>query len=328
MRAIECARYGPPEVLRLREVELPVPRDNEVRIRICAAIVTPSDCAFRKAEPFIIRLIYGLTKPRNSRTGVEFAGEIDAVGRTATGFKVGDRVYGMSPHRFGAHAEYVCLPAEAVIAPMPANASYEDAACLSDGPPTALTFLRDTAGIRSGRKVLVNGASGAVGAAAVQLAKHYGAEVTGVCSAANAELVRSLGADRVVDYARTDFTAEGRSYDIIFDAVGKSSFLRCRKALTPRGVYLSTVPSLGLMLSLLTTAAGRGRKAKFTAAGLKQNAENFRFLGSLFAAGRLRSVIDRRYTLAQIADAHRYVDTGRKKGSVVIDCGTDPAAGL
>lgn len=318
MKAIVWTKYGNPDVLKLREVEQPDPKGNEVRIRIHAAVITPSDCAFRKADPFMIRFMYGLTKPKTTTQGVEFAGEVEAVGREVSLFKKGDQVYGLSPNHFGAHAEYICLPEEKVLTLKPVNATYEETAAVCDGAPTALIFLRDQANIQKGQKVLINGASGAVGAYAVQLAKYYGAEVTGVCSTANVDLVKSLGADKVIDYTRQDFSKDRDSYDIIFDAIGKSSFKKCKNSLKAKGVYLSTVPALATMLQMLWTSKFSDKKVKFTTAGLKQNKANLMFLKDLVEAGRIKPVIDRRYPLEKIADAHRYVETGRKKGNVII----------
>jgi NADPH:quinone reductase-like Zn-dependent oxidoreductase len=318
MRAIVCSKYGKPEVLLLSEVDKPEPKDNEVRIKLHAAIVTPSDCAFRKADPFIIRLMYGLRRPKHTILGVEFAGEIDAVGKSVTAFQVGDHVSGISPTTFGAYAEYVCLPEAGTLASLPVNANYEEAAGLCDGGLTALIFLRDTARLQPGQKILINGASGSVGAYAVQLAKYFGAEVTGVCSSTNAAFVKSLGADQVIDYTQVDFAKSGRTYDVIFDAVGKRSFSQCRGSLSAKGVYLTTVPSLGIMLQMLWTSKIGSKKAKFTASGLQQKKENLVFLAELFETGQMKAVIDRRYPLEQMAEAHRYVETGRKKGNVVI----------
>lgn len=327
MKAIVCAKYGTPEVLQLKEVEKPTPKDNEVQIRIHAAVVTPSDCAFRKADPFMIRFMYGLLRPKHTIFGVELAGEIESVGKEVTSFKAGDQVFGISPKTFGTYAEYICLPEAAVVAIKPANATYEDAVGVSDGATTALTFLRDKAKIQSGQKVLINGASGAVGAYAVQLAKYYGAEVTGVCSTANVQLVKSLGADKVIDYTQVDFTKSGHTYDVIFDAIGKSSFTRCKGSLKQRGIYLSTAPTPGMMLQMLWTSKIGTKRAIFTAAGLNQSKENLVYLKDLFEAGKIKSVIDRRYPLEQIAEAHRYVETGRKKGNVVITVDIKPNRG-
>ncbi|TYP69373.1 NAD(P)-dependent alcohol dehydrogenase [Paenibacillus methanolicus] len=317
MRAIVCSTYGSPDVLSLQDVEIPSPKDNEVRIRIHAAAVTPSDCAFRKADPVIIRLMYGLTKPRYPVMGVELAGQIESVGKAVTQFKAGDEVFGISPRSFGAYAEYVCLPENVPLAVKPRNMSYEQAVGICDGALTSLVFLRDVARIERGQSLLINGASGAVGVYAIQLAAFFGADVTGVCSASNAEFVRSLGAHRVIDYTQADFTRSGR-YDVIFDAVGKSSFSRCKGALQPNGIYLTTVPTPAILLRTARGAIGGGKKAKFTATGLRQNKENLLFLKELAESGAIRPVIDRRYPLEQIAEAHRYVETGRKKGNVVI----------
>ncbi|OXS58068.1 NAD(P)-dependent alcohol dehydrogenase [Cohnella sp. CIP 111063] len=321
MKAIVCTKYGTPEVLRLQEVEKPVPKSNEVRIKVRAGTVGPSDCAFRKSDPLLIRFIYGFRKPKYSILGAELAGEVESVGAGVASFKAGDQVFGLSAKTFGVYAEYMCLPEAAPLIVKPAGLTYEEAVAVCDGALTALTFLRDKAKVRSGQRVLINGASGAVGIYAVQLAKHYGAEVTGVCSAANAELVKTMGADRVIDYGKEDFTASGQTYDVIFDAVGKRTYGQCKRALTPKGIYLSTVPSASILFNMLRTAASGGRKAIFATAGLMQNKENLAFISELCDTGALRPVIDRRYPLEQTAEAHRYVDTGRKKGNVVIVIG-------
>lgn len=318
MRAITCAGYGPPEVLQLQDLAMPSPKDNDVLIKVHAAVVTPSDCAFRKGDPFIVKLIYGLTRPRLSTQGVEFAGQIEAIGKGVTLFRAGDPVFGMSPDRFGAHAEYLCLPEDKPLVTTSPQMSYEEAVGICDGATTALTFLRDKANVQSGQAVLINGASGSVGAYAVQLAKVFGAHVTGVCSTANIDLVQSLGADEVIDYTKVDFTRADSAYDVIFDAVGKSAFSRCKRALMPGGVYLSTVPSLGIVAQMAWTSLRGGKRAIFATAGLMQSKANLNFLKQLFEAGAIRAVIDRRYPLAQMAEAHRYVETGRKKGSVII----------
>lgn len=319
MKAIVCAQYGSPDVLQFKEVAKPTPKDDEVLIKIHAAVVGPSDCAFRKADPFMIRLIYGLRKPKFTIFGVEFAGEIEAVGKDVTSFKKGDPVFGLSPNTLGAHAEYMCLPEAKPMVTKPTNATYEEAVGVCDGATTALTFLRDVAKVQRGQKVLINGASGAVGAYAVQLAKYFGAEVTGVSSANNVELVKSLGADKVIDYTKTDFTKTGQTYDVIFDAIGKSSFSACKGALTQTGVYLSTAPTLGIIFQMLWTSKIGSKKAKFATAGLMQNKDNLNYLKELVEAGKIKAVIDRRYPLEQMAEAHKYVDTGRKKGNVIIN---------
>ena len=242
VKAIVYTEYGPPDVLQIKEVERPVPRDDEVLIRVHETIVTATDCINRKGEPFLSRFGTGLISPKII-LGTEVGGEIEAVGKDVTSFKVGDRVFGSSDISFGAHAEYICLPGDGVMALKPANITYGEAAVICDGGLTASHFLRDRADIRSGQEVLVNGASGSVGTAAVQLAKHFGAEVTGVCSTRNLELVRSLGADKVIDYTKEDFTRRGESYDIIFDTVAKSSFSRCKGSQTSSATTTSTTTS-------------------------------------------------------------------------------------
>ncbi|MBD0379903.1 NAD(P)-dependent alcohol dehydrogenase [Paenibacillus sedimenti] len=318
MRAIVCTKYGSPDVFRLQEIEKPIPKDHEVRIKIHAATTGPADCAFRKGDPFMVKLIYGLRRPKYPILGAELAGEIEAVGKHVTRFQVGDQVYGLSAKTFGAYAEYKCLPEDIPLAIKSAAMSYEEAVAVCDGALTALTFLRDQAKLRRGQKVLINGASGAVGIYSVQLAKYMGAEVTGVCSTANVELVKSHGADKVIDYTREDFTKTGQAYDVIFDAVGKRSFAQCKGSLTQRGVYLSTVPSLSLLFHMLRTAVPGGKKAIFVTAGLMQNQANLIFLKELYESGNIKAVIDRRYPLEQVAEAHRYVEKGHKKGNVVI----------
>ncbi len=320
MKSIVCTKYGPPEVLQLKEIEKPAPRDNEVLIRVYAALVTPADCAFRKGEPFISRFFSGLQKPKFI-PGDEIAGEIEAVGKDVTVFKKGDRVFGSSGLTYGAHAEYKCLPEGEALALKPANLSYGEAAAVCYAGLTALPFLRDKANIQGGQKILINGASGAIGTFAVQLAKYYGAEVTGVCSTANVELVKSLGAEKVIDYTREDFTKTGQTYDIIFDVVAKSSFSRCKNSLNQNGIYLTTFPSPGVMLQMLWTSKFSRKKAIFTATGLRPPGEKARdliFLKELAEAGKIKSVIDKSYPLEDIAKAHIYVEKGHKRGNVII----------
>ncbi len=319
MKAIVSTKYGPPDVLQLKEVEKPAAKDNEVLIRINTTTVTAADGMMRKGDPFVGRFYSGLTSPRRSIPGVEFAGEIESVGKDVRLFKQGDQVFGETT-ALGCYAEYVCLSEEEVLTTKPTNMTYEKAVPVCGGALTALNFLRK-GNIQSGQKVLIYGASGSVGTFAVQLAKYFGAEVTGVCSTTNLEMVKSLGADKVIDYTKEDFTKSGQTYNIIFDTVGKSSFSRCKGLLTQKGVYLSAVLDLPLLLQMLWTSMIGSKKAKFSATGLRPVPERLIFLKELkelFKAGKIKSVIDRRYPLEQIAEAHRYVDKGHKKGNVVI----------
>ena len=320
MKAIVCTNYGPPEVLQLKEVEKPFPNDDEVLIKIHASTVTAVDCSFRKGKPFIGRFFNGLMRPKNPIPGTELAGEIEAVGKDVKRFKVGDRVFGTTLNS-GACAEYICLPEEgATLAIQPANMTYEEAVGC-DGALTALPFLRDTGNIQSGQKVLIYGASGSVGTAAVQLASYFGAEVTGVCSTTNLELVKSLGADKVIDYTKEDFTKSGQTYDIIFDTVGKFSFSRGKSSLKQRGVYLEAALTPAILPQMLWTSKIGSKKAMIAFTGLRPASERSKdliILKELIEAGKFQAVIDRRYPLEQIAEAHRYVEKGHKKGNVVI----------
>ena len=321
MKAIVCTEYGTPDVLQLGEVEKPTPKDNEVLIRVYATTVTAAHGMMRKGRPFIGRLFTGLTRPKNPIPGTELAGEIEAVGKDVELFEVGDQVFGETGVGSGCYAEYICLPKGEPLAIKPANLTYGEAAAVLDGASTALHFLRDKGNIQSGQDVLINGASGSVGTSAVQLARYFGAEVTGVCSTTNLELVKSLGADKVIDYTREDFTQTGPTYDIIFDTVGKSSFSRCKGSLKQRGVYLSTVPTLAIYPQMLWTSKIGSKRAIIAAAGLRSSSEKTKglvFLKELLEAGEIKPVIDRRYPLEQTAEAHRYVDKGHKKGNVVI----------
>lgn len=320
MNAIVYTTYGPPAVLHRKVVATPTPKDNEVLIRIHAAAVTTTDCNLRQGDN-LMRLAFGLRRPRRPILGTEFAGEIEATGNDVTRFHVGDQIYAATGAGFGAHAEYICLPEDGALARKPANASYAEAAAICEGGLTALPFLRDKGKIQPGHRVLINGASGAVGTSAVQLAKHVGAEVTGVCGPTNVELVKSLGAETAIDYTREDFTQTGQNYDIIFDAVGKSSFARCKGLLAPNGVYLATVPSLALFSHVLWTSRSGGKKAMVAATGMRpahDQASDLLVLTELTEAGAFRPVVDRCYPVDQIAEAHRHVETGHKKGHVVV----------
>jgi NADPH:quinone reductase-like Zn-dependent oxidoreductase len=322
MKAIVYTQYGSPNVLQLKDVEKPAPKDNEGLINVHATTVTPGDCKLRsyKNIPTVFWLIYriqvGLTKPKKTILGCELAGEIEAVGNNVTRFKPGDQVFAATTFGPGTYTEYVCMPEDGPVALKPANMTYEEAAAVPFGALSALTFLRNMAHTQSGHNVLINGASGSVGSFAVQLAKYFGANVTGVCSAANIDMVKSLGADTVIDYTKEDFTQNGQTYDIIFDAVGKSSFSQCKSTLTQNGIYLSTLPTLALLLNMLRTSIVGSKKAVFGVN--EEKAEDLMFLTELGEAGKLQPVIDTRYPLEQIAEAHRYVEKGHKKGNLVI----------
>jgi NADPH:quinone reductase-like Zn-dependent oxidoreductase len=309
MKAIICTKYGSPEVLQIKEIEKPVPKDNEVLIKIYASTVTASDCIvrnFKEISPFKSKmpllmwisglLFLGFNKPRKPILGLELAGEIEAIGKDVKRFKIRDQVFAFPFMAFGANAEYACMSENGLLALKPPNVSYEEAAAIPVGGNLALHFLRK-ANIRQGQKVLIYGASGANGTFAVQLAKYFGADVTGVCSTANAVLVKNLGADRVIDYTEKDFTKAGEKYDIIFDAVGKLTKPCGKKALTQKGRFVSVV--------------GQGGPSK-------PNIEDLLFLKELVETEKIKMVIDRRYPLKQVADAHRYVEKGHKKGNVVI----------
>ncbi len=321
MKAIVCTKYGPPEVLQLREVEKPAPRDNEVLVKIHATTVHIGDWRLRSfAIPPMFRLAFrlmmGFRGPRKKILGSELSGEIEAVGKDVKRFKEGDQVFGDAGGVLGTYAEYVCLPEKATLAIKPGGMTHEEAAATT-GSALQAWYFTGKAGIQSGQEVLVNGASGALGTFVVQFAKRLGAEVTGVCSTANVELVKSIGADAVIDYTKEDFTRNGKTYDAIFDAVGKSSFSRCRGALEPKGIYLSSLPTLAGFLQDAWTSLAGGKRVRLIGIP-KTRSEELALFGELSTAGKLKPVIDRSYPLEQMVEAHRYVDTGRKKGNVVI----------
>lgn len=321
MKAIVCTKYGPPEVLHLREVEKPNPKPNEVLIKVYATTVTTADV---NARGFVFvpsgfkpmaRLVFGLTKPRNPILGSELTGEIEAVGEDVKVFHKGDQVFGLTAGH-GAYAEYKIMPEDGVLAIKPKNLSFEEAAAIPFGALTALFFLRDKGNVQRGQKVLINGASGGVGTAAVQLAKHMGAEVTGVCSTTNIDLVKSLGADKVIDYTQDDFTNNGDTYDAILDMVGNITFARSKSSLKEKGIFLAGTGGPSTIVQMLWTSITGGKR--IIAGPGSPCKEDLVFLRELVEAGKIRPVIDRCYPLEQIAEAHRYVDKGHKKGNVVI----------
>jgi NADPH:quinone reductase-like Zn-dependent oxidoreductase len=315
MRAVAFDRYGPPDVLRIEDLERPLPKADEVLIRVHATTVNRSDTGLRSAEYFVARLATGLRRPRRRILGNELAGQVEAVGAAVTEFNVGERVFGIGS---GTNAEFVCVSESGTLAHMPTDMSYDQAAAVCDGGCTALSFLRQ-AGVRKGQRILIYGASGSIGTASVQLAKHIGADVTAVCDTRNVEVVRSLGADSVIDYLQEDFTKNGQTYDAILDAVGKLSATRSRRSLKPGGVYLTagSAESLGrvLLVALWTKLVGR-RKVKLGIARYRK--EDILFLKELIEAGHYRPVIDRFYPLEDVVEAHGYVDTQQKTGNVVL----------
>jgi NADPH:quinone reductase-like Zn-dependent oxidoreductase len=319
MKAAVYGRYGSPDVVTVNDIPKPVPRDDEVLVRIHAATVGVVDSLARRGAPVYARVHFGLWRPRFAVLGCDFAGQIEAAGPAVTRFAVGDQVFGTTAPRFGAHAQYACLSEEAAVAPKPASLTYAEAAALVDG--TAVCFVRDKAGLQRGQSILINGASGAVGSTAVQLARHFGATVTGVCSGASTELARKLGADTVIDYTAADFTQTGQTYDVIFDVAGQSSFSRCRAVLNRGGVYLTTAPSPAILLQMPWTSRFGARRAVVAFTGLRAPSEKRKdllYVKELTEASALAPVIDASYPLRRITDAHRHVDAGHKKGNVVV----------
>jgi NADPH:quinone reductase-like Zn-dependent oxidoreductase len=322
MKAIIYTKYGSPDVLELQEIEKPTPKDNEVLVKVHAAATNPADWHLMRAEPFLARLENGLLKPKHTRLGADVAGRVEAAGRNVTQFRVGDEVFGELPlNALGSFAEYVCV-GEEFLALKPANLSFEEAAAVPLAAFTALQGLRDKGQIKAGQKVLINGASGGVGTFAVQIAKSFGTEVTGVCSTRNFEMVRSIGADHVIDYTQEDFTNTGRQYDLIFDAVGNRSVAQLKRALTPTGIAsiagFTSLPLLFQTMFLGPLVSRKEGKQVGLMATAKANKKDLLFLKELLETNKIKPVIDRTYPLSQVADAIRYLETGRARGKVVI----------
>lgn len=321
MKAIVLTKYGQAENLRLKEVAIPKPKADEVLVKVFASTVTTADAMMRKAEPFIVRFFMGFSKPRKDILGTGFAGKVVSVGEEVSTLKVGDEVFGESGLNFGANAEYVTVAADGVIMKKPDFLSYEEAATLSDGPLTSFNFLKNVGEIEIGQQVLINGASGSLGTAAIQIAKYYGATVTAVCSQKNFELVKSLGADEVIDYTTTDFTKNGKQYDIIYDTVGKLSFVNLRRSLTTNGKYLSPVLNGSILWAMVWISRFSSQKALFTATGLEDAVKLKNYLNKILDImenDHLKVVIDKTLPLASAAEGHAYVDTGRKRGNVIL----------
>jgi len=321
MKAIVCTKYGSPDVLQFREVEKPTPKDNEVLIKIFATTVNRTDCAILRAEPFFSRFVTGIFKPKKPIPGTEFAGKIEAVGKNVTSFKVGDKVFGFDDSGSGSHAQYMTILEDKALTTIPRNMTYEQAAASTEGAHYAYNFIKKV-NLKSGQKVLVNGATGAIGSAAVQLLTYFGANVTAVCNTKNIELVKSLGADRVIDYTKEDFTKDNQKYNFVFDTVGKSSFAKCKPLLQSGGIYISS--DLGYMaqnifLPLITPIIKPMIGNKKTVFPIPTDCKgSILLIKKLIEEGKFKTVIDREYPLEKIVEAYRYVEKGQKTGNVVI----------
>ncbi len=321
MKAIVCTKYGPPDVLQLKEVEKPVPKDNEVVIKVCATTVNRTDCATLRAKPFFARLFTGIFKPKKQIPGTEFAGIIEAVGKNVTSLKAGEKVFGFDDRGLGSHAQYMTIAEDKVLTTIPRNITYEQAAASTEGAHYAYNFINKV-NIKSGQKVLVNGATGAIGSAAVQLLKYFDVNVTAVCNTENIELVKSLGADKVIDYTKEDFTKDEAKYNFVFDTVGKSSFAKCKPLLQPGGIYISSDLGylaqnvfLPLITPIIKPLIGNKKTVFPFPTDIKRTVL---LIKKLIEEGKFKAVIDRKYPLEQIVDAYKYVETGQKTGNVVI----------
>jgi len=320
MKAMNCVKKDYPEVFKPIQTATPLIKDNEVLIRNSATLATASDCITSSGSSALAG-IFSFKKSKEKIMGIEFAGVVEAVGKGVKSFKVNDCVYGSTGLSYGAYAEYIKMKEDAVLLVKPEQVDFDEAVCLCDGGLTAYNFLKDVAKLEGGQKVLIYGASGAVGTYAVQLAKYFGAEVTGVCSVKNWNMMKELGADQVIDYTTEDFTKNNQTYDVIFDAVGKLSYSKCKNSLTSKGIYMTTMPSLAILLLMLYTSLRKGRKAEFSATGLKKAEERItwlKLLAKLSEEGKIKAVIDRYYPLEQMNEAHKYVGIGHKTGNVVI----------
>lgn len=324
MKAVVATAYGDHNVLQVREIEKPQPKENEVIVRIMASAATTADTMMLTGKPLIARLFVGLRKPKHPVPGTGFAGIIDQVGENVSRFRVGDRVFGETTLAFGTNAEFVAVPENGVMLPMPENLPYEEAANFCDGHLTSYNFLKEVASLVPGQRILINGASGSLGTSAIQIAKYFGAHVTGVCSGKNTGLVKSLGADEVIDYQKEDFTQGEEKYDFVYDTVGKSSFRSCKPVLKEGGVYLSPVLKFSLLLQMILTSVTGSKKAKFEATGANSDDKLRGLLTQvmdIYHDGKLKTIIDRQFPLEKLAEAHRYIAGGHKKGNVVIVVG-------
>ena len=321
MKAIVATGYGTPDVLQLQEVDRPEPKANEVLVKVKTSAATTADAMMRTGKPYIARLFVGLTKPKHPIPGTGFAGVVEAVGKEVTKFNAGDQVFGETTLGFSANAEYLTISENGVILPLPENIDFSEAANFCDGHLTSFNFLKAIAQIQAGQNVLINGASGSLGTSAVQIAKYFGAKVTAVCSTQNSGLVKSLGADKVIDYRQEDFTKSNEQYDYVYDTIGKSTFRQCKDILKPNGVYLSPVLQFSLLIAMIKTAITGGKKAKFAATGANADDKLRDMLAevlNIYKAGKLQTIIDRQFPLEKLDEAHRYIHTGRKKGNIVI----------
>ncbi|MCG6186926.1 NAD(P)-dependent alcohol dehydrogenase [Maribellus maritimus] len=321
MKAIIATGYGAPDVLKMQQVDKPQPKENDVLVKVHASSATTADGMMRTGKPYFGRLMTGITKPKHAIPGTGFAGVVENVGKKVATFKPGDRVFGETTLGFSTNAEFFTIPENGVILPMPDNMSYAEGATYGDGHVTSLNFLKEIANIKPGQKVLINGASGSLGTAAVQIAKYMDTKVTGVCSTRNVGLVKSLGADHVIDYTKKDFTKVDETYDVVYDTIGKSTFSKSKNILSESGLYVSPVLKFSLLLQMMRTSISGKKKAKFAATGLRSDGELQNMLVELveiFKQGRLKTVIDRQYPLEKVAEAHTYIASGHKKGNVVI----------